>query len=237
MYLCEKWSGKFFFATSLILISWAVLSFKLPSRRVYHVVVVCLFVCSFATSCGGWKTCLGGELFHSQLKSLLLIRARCEFNLAQPWDLWIVSKLHTVRGLDWKEKKWQPSDHFDSCRRGERIACSNFMEMRSRLRSSLSTFLVILRKRFKEMKAPHTSWLEAINWQLPAWRNGQLEAGTEKVHACRLCLSTSKNFQTGEEKCLVFYSIWVSLCLFRSRLWWNAGHEWPQIPQRGSDFL
>lgn len=111
------------------------------------------------------------------------------------------------------------------------------MEMGSRLRSSLLTFLVILRKRFKEMKAPHTSWLEAINWQLPAWRNGQLEAGTEKVHACRLCLSTSKNFQTGEEKCLVFYSIWVSLCLFRSGLWWNARHEWPQIPQRGSDFL
>lgn len=27
------------------------------------------------------------------------------------------------------------------------------------------------------------------------------------------------------------------VCLFRSVAWWNAGHEWPQIPQLGSDFL
>lgn len=81
------------------------------------------------------------------------------------------------------------------------------MEMRSLyvcMLSSLWTFLFILGKDLKRWKhLTVTSWLEAINYM--QGKTVYLEAGSEKVHACRLCLFSSRNFQTTEENYPAFY--------------------------------
>lgn len=81
------------------------------------------------------------------------------------------------------------------------------MEMRSFyvcMLSSLWTFLFILGKDSKRWKhLTVTSWLEAINYM--QGKTVYLEAGSEKVHACCLCLFSSRNFQTTKENYPAFY--------------------------------
>lgn len=87
------------------------------------------------------------------------------------------------------------------------MLAQTFMEMRSLyvcMLSSLWTFLFILGKDSKRWKhLTVTSWLEAINYM--QGKTVYLEAGSEKVHACRLCLFSSRNFQTTEENYPAFY--------------------------------
>lgn len=126
---------------------------------------------------------MGGAIFHSQLKSLLLIRARCELNFAQPWRSGNSSKTPQYTKPRLEGKKWWLSYHVGSYERWTKCLLKFYGDERSLyvcMLSSLWTFLFILErdsKRWKHLTV--TSWLEAINYM--QGKTVYLEAGSEKV--------------------------------------------------------